>query len=169
MPNNITAIIIGGGIASPVMAITLQKIGISCAIYELRPRPATIGGAIGLSPNAVRVLDHLGLYEEISKIGLSYKKIEMFSLSLGSLLGHLPFRGKGRFGYNAIRVGRNDLQVLMLRAAVEAGVQVRYRKNFVGVERGKTQSSPVLKTVMKQLATCFWAVTGSTRLYARSM
>lgn len=130
MLNNITAIIIAG----PAMAITLQKIGISCTIYELRPGPATIGGVIGLSPNAVRVLDRLGLYEEISKIGHAYEKIEMFSLSSGRLLGHLPFGGKERFGYNAMRVGRNDLQELMLRAAVEAGVQVRYGKKLVGVE-----------------------------------
>jgi 2-polyprenyl-6-methoxyphenol hydroxylase-like FAD-dependent oxidoreductase len=133
MPTN-SAIIIGGGVAGPATAIALQKIGIQCTIYELRPSPATIGGAIGLSPNAVRVLDNWGLYDEIAKIGFSYEKIEMFSLSSGKLLGQLPFGGKERFGYDSLRVGRSELQILMLRAAVDAGAEVKYGKRLVSVE-----------------------------------
>lgn len=134
MSTNRTAIIIGGGIAGPAAAVALQKIGIQCIIYELRPAPATIGGAIGLSPNAVRVLDHWGLYEELAKLGFSHENIEMFSLSSGKLLGQLPLGGKERFGYDALRVGRSELQALMLRAAVEAGAEVRNKKKLVEVE-----------------------------------
>jgi salicylate hydroxylase len=132
-----TAIIIGGGIAGPALAIALQNIGISCTIYELRQGPATIGGAIGLSPNAVRILDHWGLYEKVVEDGFEFEMMEMFSLSSGKPLGQLPLGGKERFGYDALRVGREDLQKLMLNAAVEAGAILRFGKKFVGAKESE--------------------------------
>jgi salicylate hydroxylase len=137
MPTPVTAIIIGGGIAGPAAAIALQEIGISCIIYELRPAPATIGGAIGLSPNAVRVLDHWGLYEAMTRTGYSYEKIDMFSIATGKLLGSLPFGGKERFGYDSMRCKRGDLQRLLLDKALKAGAVVRYGKRLVGVKEGE--------------------------------
>ena len=50
-----TALIIGGGIAGCVAALTLSKLGIHCTIYELRDVPATIGGAVNLTPNALKI------------------------------------------------------------------------------------------------------------------
>lgn len=134
MPAVSTAIIIGGGIAGPAAAIELQGIGIQCTIYELRPSPATIGGAIGIPPNAVRVLDHWGLYDKIAHTGHMYERIELFSIASGKSLGSLPFGGKGRFGYDSMRVGRSDLQKLLLDKAVEVGASVRYGKRLVGVK-----------------------------------
>jgi hypothetical protein len=133
-PTVCTAIIIGGGIAGPAAAIALQGIGIQCTIYELRPRPATIGGAIAIPPNAVRVLDHWGLYDKIAHTEHTYEKIELFSIASGKSLGSLPFGGKERFGYDSVRVGRGDLQKLLLDKAAEVGGSVRYGKRLVGVK-----------------------------------
>jgi salicylate hydroxylase len=132
-----SAIIIGGGIAGPAAAIALQEIGIACTIYELRPAPATIGGAIGLSPNAMRVLDHWGLYETIAETGYSYERIDMFSILSGRLLGSLPFGGKERFGYDSMRCKRSDLQRLLLEKALGAGTVIRYGKRLVDVKEGE--------------------------------
>lgn len=137
MPVPATAIIIGGGIAGPAAAIALQEIGISCTIYELRQEPATIGGAIGISPNAVRVLDHWGLFEKIANTGHLFDKIELFSISSGKSLGSLPFGGKERLGYDSIRVGRSELQKLLLEAALVAGAKVKCGKRLVDVKEGQ--------------------------------
>jgi monoamine oxidase len=54
-----SCLIIGGGISGITAALSLSKIGIACTIYELRATPATIGGAVNLTPNALRLLEYL--------------------------------------------------------------------------------------------------------------
>jgi 2-polyprenyl-6-methoxyphenol hydroxylase-like FAD-dependent oxidoreductase len=53
--------IIGAGLSGLALAIALHRQGISCAIYELRDPSAATSGALMLSPNALRILDTLGL------------------------------------------------------------------------------------------------------------
>jgi salicylate hydroxylase len=129
-----TAIIIGGGIAGPGTALALSKIGITCTIYELRESPATIGGAINLTPNALRVLDHFGILETALKFGCPCEKLEIFSLSTGQKLGDLPFGNVEHHEYSSLRIGRTDLQQLMLSTVAEAGIQVQYNKKLTDIE-----------------------------------
>jgi salicylate hydroxylase len=57
-------LILGGGIAGLTTALSLTKFSPSppptITIFEIRPEPATIGGAVNLTPNALRLLSHLG-------------------------------------------------------------------------------------------------------------
>jgi salicylate hydroxylase len=133
-----TAIIIGGGVAGPATACALANIGISCTIYELRPGPATIGGAINLSPSALRVLDHLGVFAAAHEIGFSCETVELFSMSSGKLLGNLPFGSVKKYGYASLRINRQKLQELMLAAALKAGAKVVYSKKVVAVLEDET-------------------------------
>ncbi|MGI8989976.1 MAG: NAD(P)-binding protein, partial [Bryobacteraceae bacterium] len=55
------AIIIGGGIGGLTVAIALSKVGIDAQVYERAPILREVGAGIGLSDNALRVLDGLGL------------------------------------------------------------------------------------------------------------
>jgi len=129
-----TAIIIGGGIAGPLTALALSEIGISCTIYELRDRPATIGGAINLTPNALRILDHFGLLQRALEFGCPCEKIEIFSVATGQKLGDLQMGSTEQYGYNSLRICRKDLQQLLLDAVGKAGVEVHYNKKLVGVK-----------------------------------
>jgi salicylate hydroxylase len=131
-----SAIIIGGGIAGPAAAIALSQVGISCAIYELRDGPATIGGAVNLTPNALRILDHFGLLQKAMETGCPCEKIEIFSVATGQKLGDLPFGSAELHGYSSLRIRRRDLQQLLLSAVIEAGVDVHYGKKLTGVEQG---------------------------------
>ncbi len=53
--------IIGAGIGGLAVAVALRRIGVSSVIYEQAPAFGRIGTAINMTPNAVKVLDGLGI------------------------------------------------------------------------------------------------------------
>lgn len=61
--------IVGGGLAGLALALALHQIGIKSTVYEARARPLNIGGAVMLSPNALKVLDKLGVYHTVKSEG----------------------------------------------------------------------------------------------------
>ncbi|RFU74044.1 kynurenine 3-monooxygenase [Trichoderma arundinaceum] len=70
--------IIGGGISGPALALSLKKHhGITSTIYELQPDRDERGVNIALAPNAVRVLQHLGVYHEVYEDGFSYEELSI--------------------------------------------------------------------------------------------
>lgn len=54
-------IVVGGGIAGLTAAIALGRVGIDAQVYEQAPALREVGAGISLFPNALRVLDVLGL------------------------------------------------------------------------------------------------------------
>jgi 2-polyprenyl-6-methoxyphenol hydroxylase-like FAD-dependent oxidoreductase len=121
-----SCLIIGGGIAGITAALSLSNIGISCVVYELRAAPATIGGAINLTPNALRLLEHL----DVEVYGCRVDSIEIFSLHTGGRLGELPFR---KFG-PSLRILREELLQALLRAAGKKGISVVFDSKLVSIK-----------------------------------
>lgn len=64
-----TVLIAGGGIAGLTLANMLEKVGVNYLIlegyHEMAPQ---VGASIGLLPNGCRVLDQIGMYDEIRKL-----------------------------------------------------------------------------------------------------
>lgn len=64
-----TVLIAGGGIAGLTLANMLEKIGVDYLILEgYREMAPQVGASIGILPNGCRVLDQIGLYDEIRKL-----------------------------------------------------------------------------------------------------
>src|SRR6185436_7335672 len=57
--------IIGGGIGGLTTAIALRQVGLEPDVYEQAPILLDVGAAIAVWPNAMRVLEHLGLSKQI--------------------------------------------------------------------------------------------------------
>ena len=57
--------IIGGGIGGLTTAIALRQVGLEPDVYEQAPVLLDVGAAIAVWPNAMRVLEHLGLSTQI--------------------------------------------------------------------------------------------------------
>ena len=145
MSQHKTAIIIGGGVAGPAAALSLTRAGVKCTVYELRDGPATIGGAINLTPNALRFLDYVGILEDALKLGCPTEVIEIFSVASGKRLGDLPFGSKARHGYSSLRIGRTNLQRLLLDAVRDAGVEVHFSKKLVRVEEDEDSITAIFE------------------------
>src|SRR4051812_31265519 len=128
------AIIIGGGIAGLAAGLALTRHNrITCSIFETRSKPATIGGAINLTPNALRYLEHLGVLPRLLPHGYEVKHIELLSHRSGQNLGKINFDSPKKFQHRALRVMRIDLIHAMLETLDELGAQVQYNKRIVAV------------------------------------
>jgi 2-polyprenyl-6-methoxyphenol hydroxylase-like FAD-dependent oxidoreductase len=107
--------IVGAGIGGLTLALSLHAAGISCRVYEAAPDIKPLGVGINLLPHAVRVLDNLGLLEELSKVGVTTKESAFYSAH-GQFVYSEP---AGRYaGYNwpQFSIHRGDLQSALLRA-----------------------------------------------------
>ena len=111
-PENIA--VIGLGIIGSLTALAiLQRAPLSChlTIYEVRPAPATIGGALNISPNAHRAMAKLGVSPK--RYGGSTPWV-LFQNDQGKHISVFKYGGgRDRWaeGYEGMRAQRNDIQV----------------------------------------------------------
>ncbi|KIV79571.1 hypothetical protein PV11_07123 [Exophiala sideris] len=143
-----TCAIIGAGPAGLAAALALRKLtSIQPTIYEARPSPSTMGGAINLGANALDLLRFLGIDGAVIP-GNRTNKMEIFSLRTGSKLGEMPFTA-GPQGEPARRMLRADLQNVMLARAKQLDIDIRYSSRMASVHDSeadmqdpKSQGSP---------------------------
>jgi len=63
----------------------------SCFVFEIRPEPTRIGGAIGLTENASRSLDHLGILRKLQSLDCEIKTSDIKCYRTGKHLGTIDF------------------------------------------------------------------------------
>jgi salicylate hydroxylase len=130
-------LILGGGIAGLTTALSLTKFSPSTSppptitIFEIRPEPATIGGAVNLTPNALRLLSHLGALSEIraNNSGAECLAVEVFDLYTNRKIAESSFRGPDSKGlgeppFTALRITRGEALEGVL-AAIEKCPNIR--------------------------------------------
>lgn len=107
----------GAGLAALSLSLALAKRGIRSTVFEIRPGPATLGGAVTLAPNALRVLDKaLGVADAVRKAGFEYEKLCLMADD-GLQLGSFDIGSQERYGYSAVRISRSVLHGVLLDAA----------------------------------------------------
>lgn len=114
------ALIVGCGIAGPVLAMFLQRAGINPIVYEGRPEPKDEAGAfLNLAPNGLAELDTLGIKGDIEGYGTPTTGIVF-----------LNHRGK--------RLGKNpETTVLLKRGVLNKGLREAALRRGVAIEFGK--------------------------------
>lgn len=121
--------IIGAGLAGLTLAINLHVQGISCAVYESRPEPQNIGGAVMLSPNSLRLFDNMGIYDDLKRHGYSFDTLYFRDIN-GSLKETYPFGGVEKYGYSGLRVYRFQLIDLLLEKVNAMKVPIHFNHKF---------------------------------------
>jgi FAD-dependent urate hydroxylase len=125
------ALVIGGGIAGPVVAVAMKRAGIESVVYEAHPAPAEyLGLFLGLGVNGMRVLRDLGLLDAVMR-GDTIPTPEMaFSSTTGRALGVVS-NGWVDPETPSVTLMRGTLQQALADGARARGVDLRYGKRLV--------------------------------------
>jgi len=78
-------IIVGGSLTGLTTALALEKLGISYHVYERFPYLAEVGAGIWLAPNAQRVLDWIGIGDEVRSAGKMIAEVSIANRLMQSL------------------------------------------------------------------------------------
>ena len=110
--------IIGGGIGGLTAALALQQSGFQAEVFEQAPVLLDVGAAIAMWPNAMRVLERLGLKEKILEHGGIVKELRWMDQN-GFLMNHVSiFDAKTP----AVALHRSDLQSTLYHALPQSTV-----------------------------------------------
>jgi 2-polyprenyl-6-methoxyphenol hydroxylase-like FAD-dependent oxidoreductase len=135
------ALIIGGGIAGPVLALFLQKAGFRAQIFEASEGPRDVGGALGLAPNGMHVLAAAGVIEPVRDLSVTDSEWA-FENQNGELLACIQAGDPQRYGQAGILITRAALHRILVEHAESQGIPVYYGKRFVYLKDQPNQ--PVL-------------------------
>ena len=134
MRNSGRILVAGGGIGGLAAALCLARRGWEVLVLEKTVAFAETGAGIQISPNASRVLHHLGLACALQPMACEPEAVEFRHWRSGKLAAAIPL-GKAAlaaYGFPYYHVHRGDLRALLLQAAerdpriaLRAGAEVR--------------------------------------------
>ncbi|MEC3997080.1 FAD-dependent monooxygenase [Actinacidiphila sp. DG2A-62] len=121
-------VVVGAGIGGVGVALALARHGHPVLVLEQALQTGEIGAGIQLGPNALRVLDHLGVLEVVGENAVFPPAATMRDATTGEVLTQLEFGGQflAAFGYPYMVTHRSDLHAGLLTAAEATGL-VRIR------------------------------------------
>src|SRR3954452_7624063 len=104
-------LIAGAGIGGLTTALALRQAGFDAHVYEQAHVLREVGAGLALGPNAVRILDRLGLGEALRAVGVRSESWDFRDWQSGEVLGRVPLGdvGEARWGARFYNVHRADL------------------------------------------------------------
>ena len=112
-------LVAGGGIGGLTAALCLARKGIETVVFERQPTFAELGAGIQISPNASRVLHHLGLADGLRKCAFLPEGTEFRRWRSGRLVSRsaLGQTATAAYGFPYYHIHRGDLLRLLVSAA----------------------------------------------------
>lgn len=116
--NNIPFMVIGGGIGGLAAALSIAKTGRPVQVLEQAPEFAEVGAGLQLAPNALAVLDKLGVLGTVMEKAVAPRRLVLMDAITGQELTALDLGGAflRRYGYPYIVTHRSDLLDALLAA-----------------------------------------------------
>jgi 2-polyprenyl-6-methoxyphenol hydroxylase-like FAD-dependent oxidoreductase len=130
-------LIVGGGLGGLAAALALARKGYPVHVLEKAHDFGEIGSGIQIAPNASRVLDTLGILDEIRPYVVYAQRLILVDALSGELLKTLDFGASFQraYTYPYVVMYRNDLLLALLHACrTSAGVTLETNREVVAVE-----------------------------------
>lgn len=129
-------IVVGAGIAGPVLGMWLRRLGLEVVVAEARADAALGEGAfLGVAPNGMSALDALGVAALVAERGHACDALH-FANGKGRDVGAIDRRGdRARFGWPLTMIRRDKLHEVLAAEAVRRGVEIRWGERLVSIDR----------------------------------
>ena len=125
------ALIIGGGIAGPTLAVALRRIGMEAEVFEQLPPDADRRGSwINFQANGLDALRAIGLESRVEDIGYPVDTISFVNGS-GRLLGRMPMAFRRPDGLTSLMMPRARLFAALADEARRHGAAIRHGKRLI--------------------------------------
>lgn len=120
-------LVIGCGVAGPVVACLLKQKGYEPVIFERAETPGDVGASLMISPNGMKVLNIIGpMTDRLLKNGPPLLELCDYKAS-GEILGgsDVPKEWAERYGQPAVGIKRTMLTSWLREFALENGIELR--------------------------------------------
>jgi salicylate hydroxylase len=119
-------LIIGCGVAGPVLAILLKRKGYTPIVFEKVKQLGDAGASLMLMPNGMKVFNLAGVADEIYASSMPLRALYDMTAS-GQVLGssHLPGQFQEKYGQTGIGIRRTELNLLLKNKMLVAGIELR--------------------------------------------
>lgn len=135
-------VIAGGGIGGLAAALACARAGWKVDLLEQALEFGEVGAGIQLGPNAVRVLQAMGVEQALRRVAAFPERLEVRNALSTQLLGMLPLgqRAQQRYGAPYITIARADMHGLLLEAVrAQGGVNLHLDSRVVGIAQDAQQ------------------------------
>lgn len=141
---NRTILVSGGGITGLTAALCLAKAGFRVEVFEKAEGFDTIGAGLQISPNALQVIEELGLLRRLKSVSVAPVSIRVMSAISGKDITAIPLGATviERYGLPYLVAHRADLHQVLAGAAhdhpditIHLGAQI---KDFTAHANGVT-------------------------------
>jgi len=129
MPQAASIAVIGAGIGGTAAALNLLRAGFDVHVYEQARALREVGAGIQISPNASRVIHHLGLGEALAKLGVRPLAFHQRRWQDGRTLLKSPLGDAvlETFGCPYYQVHRGDLLTMLTAALPQERLHVGHK------------------------------------------
>lgn len=112
-----TVMIAGGGIAGLTLALSLHRVGVPCHVYESAPEIGALGVGINLLPHATKLLDELGLEDDLAGASVTTQESVFFN-RFGQFIYREPLGRFAGYAWPQFSIHRGHLHRILYRAVI---------------------------------------------------
>ena len=141
---NLKVIVVGAGMGGLTTALAMRQAGYDVEIYDRVKALRPAGAGISLWSNGIKVLNRLGLGNDIARIGGPMEQMAYYEGKTGSLLTRFSLSPLiERVGQAPYPVARTDLQHMLLSAY--GAEQVHLNKRCVAIEQTANSATAIFE------------------------
>ncbi len=120
--------IVGSGVAGTAAAILLAEGGVDVDVFEQKPDLSALGSGITLQGNALRVLDRLGVWDQVKEAGYAFDVTGLRAPGPDApVIAQISDAPTGGAEYPAVAgMYRPDLARILADRATELGARIHY-------------------------------------------